>query len=75
MKVFNFITSLKNAIHKTELGFLDIVPSNVHSIQMEERVMRIARQPRNPQRTASGASTRSMTTLSSTVLLSSEDSH
>ena len=41
-EVFNFITSLKNAIHKTELNFLHIVPSNVHSIQMEERVMRIA---------------------------------
>ncbi len=41
-EVFNFITSLKNAVHKTELDFLDIVPSNVHSIQMEERILRIA---------------------------------
>jgi chromosome partitioning protein len=41
-EVFNFITSLKNSIHKTELQFLDFVPSNVHSIQMEERLMRIA---------------------------------
>lgn len=41
-EVFNFITNLNNAIHKTELRYLDFVPANVHSIQMEERLMRIA---------------------------------
>jgi chromosome partitioning protein len=41
-EVFNFITSLNNAIHKTELTYLDVVPSNVHSPQMEERMLRLA---------------------------------
>jgi chromosome partitioning protein len=41
-EVFNFITSLNNSIHKTELAFLDFVPSNVQSLQMEERLMRLA---------------------------------
>jgi len=41
-EVFNFLTSLNNAIHKTDLGFLDFVPSNVQSLQMEERLMRLA---------------------------------
>lgn len=41
-EVFNFITNLTNAIHTTELRYLDFVPANVHSIQSEERFMRIA---------------------------------
>ncbi len=41
-EVFNFITAMQNAIHKTELTFLDVVPSNVHTPQMEERMLRLA---------------------------------
>ncbi len=41
-EVFNFITGLANAVHKTDLAFLDFVPSNVHSLQMEERITRLA---------------------------------
>jgi chromosome partitioning protein len=41
-EVFNFITSLDNAIHRTELSFLDFIPSNVQSLQMEERLMKLA---------------------------------
>jgi chromosome partitioning protein len=41
-EVFNFITSMQSAIHRTELKHLDFVPSNVQSMQMEERMMRVA---------------------------------
>jgi chromosome partitioning protein len=41
-EVFNFVTGLSTAIHKTELSYLDFVPSNVQSLQMEERLMRVA---------------------------------
>jgi chromosome partitioning protein len=41
-EVFNFITGLPSAIHRTELAFLDFVPSNVQSLQAEERLMRLA---------------------------------
>ncbi len=41
-EVFNFITGINSAIHKTELEFLDFIPSNIQSLQMEERYMRIA---------------------------------
>ncbi len=41
-EVFNFIATLGSAIHKTELGFLDFVPSNVQSLQMEERLTKLA---------------------------------
>jgi chromosome partitioning protein len=41
-EVFNFTTTLANAIHKTDIPFLDFVPSNVHSLQSEERLMRLA---------------------------------
>src|SRR5512135_1265745 len=41
-EVFNFISSLSNATHKTEISYLDFVPSNVHSLQMEERMARLA---------------------------------
>jgi chromosome partitioning protein len=41
-EVFNFITSISTAVHKTELSFLDFVPSNVQSLQMEERLTRLA---------------------------------
>ena len=41
-EVFNFTTTLANAIHKTDVPFLDFVPSNVHSLQSEERLIRLA---------------------------------
>jgi len=41
-EVFNFVTGLANAIHRTELRHLDFVPSNVQSLQMEERMLRLA---------------------------------
>jgi chromosome partitioning protein len=41
-EVFNFITGLHSAIHRTELAFLDFVPTNVQSLQSEERLMRLA---------------------------------
>jgi chromosome partitioning protein len=41
-EVFNFTTTLANAIHKTDVPYLDFVPSNVHSLQSEERLMRLA---------------------------------
>lgn len=41
-EVFNFTTTLVNAIHKTEIPYLDFVPSNVHSLQSEERLLRLA---------------------------------
>ena len=41
-EVFNFMSNLTNAIHKTELRFLDFIPANVQSIQSEDRYMRIA---------------------------------
>lgn len=41
-EIFNFITTLDNAIHQTELSFLDFIPSNVQSLQMEERLMKLA---------------------------------
>jgi chromosome partitioning protein len=41
-EVFNFTTGLSSAIHRTELSFLDFVPANVQSLQMEERLLRLA---------------------------------
>ncbi|MEW6509431.1 MAG: ParA family protein [Bacteroidota bacterium] len=41
-EVFNFVTGMQNAIHKTELKHLDFIPSNVQSMQMEDRMMRVA---------------------------------
>ncbi len=41
-EVFNFISALQSAIHATELRHLDFVPSNVQTIQMEERILRLA---------------------------------
>lgn len=37
-EVFNFTRSLSFAIHKTELDFLDFVPSNINSIQVDEKL-------------------------------------
>ena len=41
-EVFNFTHSLDHAIHKTELDYLDFVPSNVNTIQRDERFSKIA---------------------------------
>lgn len=41
-EVFNFISSLPNVIHKTELEYLDFVPSNIQNLQMEERLLKLA---------------------------------
>ena len=41
-EVFSFVAGLNNAIHKTELSFLDFVPSNTHSLQAEERLTRLS---------------------------------
>jgi chromosome partitioning protein len=41
-EVFNYITAISSAIHRTELTYLDFIPSNVQSLQMEERMTRLA---------------------------------
>ncbi|HUI10142.1 MAG TPA: ParA family protein [Bacteroidota bacterium] len=41
-EVFNFVTGIQNAIHRTELKYLDFIPANVRSMQMEERIIRVA---------------------------------
>ena len=41
-EVYNFRTSFADAIHKTELSYLDFVPSNVQTLQMEDRILRLA---------------------------------
>jgi chromosome partitioning protein len=41
-EVFNFISGLNTAIHKTEIPNLHVVPANVHTLLREERVMKLA---------------------------------
>lgn len=41
-EVFNFVSNLTHVIHKTELEYLDFVPSNVQNLQMEERLLKLA---------------------------------
>jgi chromosome partitioning protein len=41
-EVFNFTHALEHAIHKTELEYLDFVPSNVSTIQRDEKFSKIA---------------------------------
>ena len=41
-EVFNFTHSLEYTIHKTELEYLDFVPSNVNTIQRDEKFSKIA---------------------------------
>ncbi len=41
-EVFNFTTTLTNAIHRTELKYLDFIPCNVQTLQMEDRITRLA---------------------------------
>ncbi len=40
--VFNFTHSLSQVICKTELTYLDFVPSNISTVQMEERLLRLS---------------------------------
>jgi ATPases involved in chromosome partitioning len=40
--VFNFTHTLTRVIHNTELSYLDFVPSNISSAQVEERFMRLS---------------------------------
>lgn len=41
-EVFNFVHSIPQVIHRTELAFLDFVPANVRSTMHEERLLRLA---------------------------------
>jgi chromosome partitioning protein len=41
-EVFNFTHSLPHAIHRTDLEYLDFVPSNVNTIQRDDRFSKIA---------------------------------
>jgi len=41
-EVFNFIRSMTQVIHRTELAFLDFVPANITTAQAEERIMRLS---------------------------------
>ncbi len=41
-EVFSFTHSLEHAIHKTELEYLDFVPSNVNTIQRDEKFTKIS---------------------------------
>jgi len=41
-EVFNFMHSIPQVIHRTEIAFLDFIPANVTSTQAEERIMRLA---------------------------------
>ena len=41
-EVFNFITTLPRAIHTTELDHLHFIPSNIDSLQREDRMAKVA---------------------------------
>jgi len=41
-EVFSFTHSIEHAIHRTELEYLDFVPSNVNSIQRDEKFTKIS---------------------------------
>ena len=41
-EVFSFTHSLNRAIHRTELEYLDFVPSNINTIQRDDRFAKIA---------------------------------
>ncbi len=41
-EVFNFVYSMSQVIHRTELTFLDFIPCNVKTGQHEERIMRLS---------------------------------
>jgi chromosome partitioning protein len=41
-EVFNFMHSMPQVIHRTDLAFLDFVPINTRNTQMEERILRLS---------------------------------
>jgi chromosome partitioning protein len=41
-EIFNFLTTLPRAVHRTELAHLDVIPSNITTLQREERMARLA---------------------------------
>lgn len=41
-EVFNFIAGLNHTVHKTEIPHLHVVPSNVHTLLREERLLKLA---------------------------------
>lgn len=41
-EVFGFTHSLKSAIHRTDLEYLDFVPSNIYSINMHDKYIKFA---------------------------------
>lgn len=41
-EIFSFLTTLPRAIHKTDLAHLDVIPSNITTLQREERMARLA---------------------------------
>jgi chromosome partitioning protein len=41
-EVFSFTHSIQHAVHKTELEYMDFVPSNVNSIQRDDRFSKIS---------------------------------
>lgn len=41
-EVFNFIHSMAQVIHRTDLAFLDFIPTNITSQQAEDRIMRLS---------------------------------
>ncbi len=41
-EVFNFIRSIAQVIHRTDLAFLDFIPANITTNQAEERMMRLS---------------------------------
>ena len=41
-EVFNFVYGVPQVIHRTELAFLDFIPTNVRTAQQEERILRLS---------------------------------
>jgi chromosome partitioning protein len=41
-EVFNFMHSVSQVIHRTDIAFLDFIPTNITTTQAEERMMRLA---------------------------------
>jgi chromosome partitioning protein len=41
-EVFNFTHSISQVIHRTELAFMDFIPANIRTTQMEERFLKLS---------------------------------
>jgi chromosome partitioning protein len=41
-EVFDFVTGIRDAVHRTSLNRLDVIPSNVRTFQREERLTKLA---------------------------------